>query len=263
MRLNSRTPRLRKASLALVVLPFVLAIAPEAADAQIINTLRGWNEDEPGWSGEIAAAIAIAQGNTEYFELDLSAAVRYETERHRVRGLADFTRRTASGVEIAEATLLHLRHNYRLTDLVHSLVFLQAQRNPFQRIDSRFLLGIGARFDVVRDETFDASVGASYMRERETLTEDDSGATTRNRGNFFASLLGRPTEQLRVDAHAFYQPVLSDWSDARLSAGSNLDVLLIGELSLVVGFRLAYNSRPAPGVEETDFWLRTGLRLRF
>ncbi|MCL7972059.1 MAG: DUF481 domain-containing protein, partial [marine benthic group bacterium] len=226
-------------------------------------TLRGWDEDEPGWSGEIAAAIAIAQGNTEYFEFDLSAAAQFQADRHRVRGLGDFTRRTASGVEISEATLLHLRHNYRLTDVVHSLAFLQAQRNPFQRIDSRFLLGLGARFDLVRGETFGTSVGASYMRERETLTDDDSGAATRDRGNFFASLLGRPTDQLRVDAHAFYQPVLTDWSDARLSAGSNLDVLLVGELTLVIGFRLAYNSQPAPGVEETDFWLRTGLRFRF
>ena len=223
-----------------------LLLMPSGASGQIINTLRGWDEDEPGWSGELAAAIAIAQGNTEYFEFDLSAAAQFQADGHRVRGLADFTRRTASGVEISEATLLHVRHNYRLTEVVHSLVFLQAQRNPFQRIDSRFLLGLGARFDLVRGETFGTSVGASYMRERETLTEDDSGATTRNRGNFFASLLGRPTDQLRVDAHAFYQPVLTDWSDARLSAGSNLDVLLVGELALVSGFRLAHKDRQFP-----------------
>jgi putative salt-induced outer membrane protein YdiY len=180
-----------------------------------------------------------------------------------VRGLAASARRTASDVNVAEATLLHLRYNYRLTPVVHSLVFMQAQRNPFQRIDGRYLLGLGARFDVVRAESWEASIGAAYMRERENLTDDDTGAVGRNRGNFFATLLGRLTKQVLVDAYGFYQPVLNDFSNTRISVGSNLDVALVGELALVVGFRLAYNSQPAPGVDKNDMWLRTGLRFKF
>ena len=240
-----------------------LLLSATSADAQIINTLRGWQEDEPGWSGELAAAIAIAQGNTEYFEFDLSAAAQYWQDRHRVRGLASSARRTASDVEVAEASLLHLRYNYRLTPVVHSLVFLQAQRNPFQRIESRYLLGLGARFDVVRAESWEAAIGAAYMRELEDLTDDDSGAVGRNRGNFFVTMLGRVTKQVLVDAYGFYQPVLNDFSNTRISVGSNLDVALVGQLALVVGFRLAYNSQPAAGVEKNDMWLRTGLRFKF
>ena len=255
--------RRRRFCLRIVAALVVLLLGATSADAQIINTLRGWQEDEPGWSGELAAAIAIAQGNTEYFEFDLSAAAQYWQDRHRVRGLASSARRTASDVEVAEATLLHLRYNYRLTPVVHSLVFIQAQRNPFQRIEGRYLLGLGARFDVIRAESWEASLGAAYMRERENLTDDDSGAVARNRGNFFASVLGRVTEEVLVDAYGFYQPVLNDFPNARISAGSNLDVALVGQLALVVGFRLAYNSQPAAGVENTDMWLRTGLRFTF
>ena len=71
------------------------------------------------------------------------------------------------------------------------------------------------------------------------------------------------TEQVRVDAYAYYQPVITDFSDARVSAGSNLDVALVGQLALITGFRYAYNSQPAPGVEKSDMWLRTGLRFTF
>ena len=258
-------PKSRPARLCLITaaVHVALLLGATSADAQIINTLRGWQEDEPGWSGELAAAIAIAQGNTEYFEFDLSAAAQYWQDRHRVRGLASSTRRTASDVEVAEAALLHLRYNYRLTPVVHSLVFIQAQRNPFQRIEGRYLLGLGARFDVVQADSWDASLGAAYMREQENLTDDDSGTIGRNRGNFFATVLGKLTDQVRVDAYGFYQPVLNDFSNARISAGSNLDVALVGQLALVVGFRLAYNSQPAAGVEKTDMWLRTGIRFTF
>jgi len=254
--------RRRRFCLRIVAALVVLLLGATSADAQIINTLRGWQEDEPGWSGELAAAIAIAQGNTEYFEFDLSAAAQYWQDRHRVRGLASSARRTASDVEVAEATLVHLRYNYRLTPVMHSLVFVQAQRNPFQRIDGRYLLGLGVRLDVVQAYSWDASLGAAYMREQENLTDDDSGAIGRNRGNFFATVLGKLTDQVRVDAYAFYQPVLNDFSDTRISAGSNLDVTLVGQLALVVGFRLAYNSQPAAGVEKGDMWLRTGLRYK-
>jgi len=260
---STGTSRWGRTWLAIVAAQIVLLAGATSANAQIINTLRGWDDDEPGWSGELAAAIAIAQGNTEYFEFDLSAAAQYAADRHRVRALASAARRTASGIEVAEATLLHLRHNYRLTRVVHSLVFVQAQRNPFQRIDSRFLLGLGARFDVVRAETWEASAGAAYMRDREDLTDDDTGAVGQNRASFFASVLGRLTDQILVDMYGFYQPVLNDFSDARASLGSNLDVTLVGQLTLVTGIRFAHNSRPAAGVEKDDFWLRTGLRFKF
>ena len=259
---NRPGSRYRRTCLRIAAAHAVLLVGATSANAQIINTLRGWDQDEPGWSGEIAAAIAIAQGNTEYFEFDLGASAQYWQDRHRVRALASSARRTASEIEVANATILHLRYNYRLTPAVHSLLFVQAQRNPFQRIDGRYLLGLGARFDVVRAESWDASLGAAYMREREDLTDDDTGAIARNRGNFFASVLGRITEQVRVDAYAYYQPVITDFSDARVSAGSNLDVALVGELALITGFRYAYNSQPAPGVEKSDMWLRTGLRFK-
>jgi hypothetical protein len=135
----------------------LLLLGAASADAQIINTLRGWSEDEPGWSGELAAAIAVAQGNTEYFEFDLSAAAQYWQDRHRVRGLASSARRTASDVEVAEATLLHLRYNYRLKfgefrgerrltsrEIPHLRVGRQSQASqPIQRIVER--LGLAHR----------------------------------------------------------------------------------------------------------------------
>jgi hypothetical protein len=101
------------------------------------------------------------------------------------------------------------------------------------------------------------------MRESENLTDDDSGPTRRNRASFFASALGHFTQQVLLDLYAFYQPVVTDWSNARASVGSNLDVALVGQLALVIGFRFAYNSEPAPGVENDDMWLRTGLRFNF
>ncbi len=240
-----------------------LLLGARTADGQIINTLRVWDDEEPGWSGELAGSIALAQGNTEYFEYDLSGAAQYLENGHRLAALASAGRRTASGAEVSEATLFHLRHNYRLTRVVHSLAFVQAQRNPFQRLDGRFLLGLGARFDILQTDTWDAAIGTGYMREREDLTDDDTGSIGYDRADFFVSVLGRLSDQVRIDVYGFYLPLISDFANARASLGSNLDVTLVGELTLVTGLRYAHNSRPPAGVEQDDFWFRTGLRFRF
>ena len=259
----SWTPRWGTTFLRFALVQGIFMIGADRATAQIINTLRVWDEDEPGWSGELAGSIALAQGNTEYFEFNVSAAAQYLNNGHRLGGLASASRRTASGIEVSQATLLHLRYNYRFTRVVHSLVFLQAQRNPFQRLDGRFLVGLGARFDVLQAEAWEASVGAAYMRERENLTDDDTGSTGYDRADFFISVLGRLSDHVLVDLYGFYLPLITDFANARASVGSNLDVTLVGELTLVTGFRYAHNSQPPAGVEKDDVWLRTGLRYRF
>jgi len=253
----------RRSCLATALTLALLTVVPGRADAQVINTLRGWDDDEPGWSGEVAASIALSEGNSEYFEYNLAGAGQYAKSRHRVRALVEAARRTASGVEVAEATVLHLRHNYELTSVVHSLVFFQTQSNPFQRLQSRVLLGLGARFDVLSGDTWDVSIGAAYMRDREDLTDDDSGPVGENRADFFLSALGKLSEQVVVDAYGFYLPLISDFADARISLGGNLDVILVGQLTLFTGFRFAHNSNPPAGVEKDDIWLSTGLRFRF
>ena len=227
-----------------------LLLGTGRANAQIVNTLRAWDDNEPGWSGELAGSIALAQGNTEYFEFGLSGAAQYLTDGHRLGSLASVSRRTASGIEIAETMLLHLRHDYRLARVVYSHAFVQAQRNPLQRLESRFLLGLGARFDVLQTEAWEGAIGSAYMRERENLTDDDTGSTGYDRADFFVSDLGRLGDHLLVDLYGFYLPLITDFANARATGGSNLDVTLVGELTLEVSVTLTIRGR-RPGSRKT------------
>jgi hypothetical protein len=248
--------------LVVCVASFSFAVAPPV-QAQIVNSLRGFDDQAMGWSGRLESTVALADGNTEYFEFELGGTIQHKSERNRWRLLGLLMRRTAGPVEIAESRLGHLRHNYRLLPWLATVVFLQGQHNPFRRIESRVLLGGGLRFDVIRAESWNAAFGATYMYEDEELTDDSLGYTHKNRFSFFTSVFSASTEIVQLDLTGFYQPVITDFSDARASALASMRIDITGGLYFLTRAALQYDSRPPAGVKETDVTLRSGLGFAF
>lgn len=254
----------RLLALSLMAAAHITPVAATHADAQIVNTLRRWSDVEPGWDGSVEARFALASGNTEYLEFAGGASVQYASERHRVRAFTNASVRDANEERVAESFLAHVRHNYRLTPVFSTLVFVQHSSDPFRRLESRTLVGGGTRIDVVRKEAWEASLGLSAMYEGERFTDDPSGDTEHEfRGSFFVSAIGDVTETLRIDVAAFYQPLFTDWSDDRVFLASSVRADIVGSLDLVVRFDLTHESRPPAGVEPTDVRLGTGFVFEF
>jgi hypothetical protein len=231
--------------------------------AQIVNPLRGFDEAERGWAGGVESTIAIADGNTEYFEFELSGAVQHQSERNRWRLLGRYQRRTASGVEIAESRMTHLRHNYRLLPWFSSLAFLQAQYEPFKRIETRLLAGAGARVDLFEGVMWHTAVGAAVMLENEELIDVAGRTTTDVRCSFFVSMFRDVKEGVDIDLVGFYQPRVDRPSDSRAVMVGSFRVDIVGDLYLVFRYNAEYDANPPAGVDNLDQNLRAGLGYDF
>jgi hypothetical protein len=70
-------------STAILLLAFLFL--PRGAGAQIVNTLRGFEEQKLAWSGALEGSVAAADGNTDYFQYELGASVQHISERNRWR----------------------------------------------------------------------------------------------------------------------------------------------------------------------------------
>lgn len=255
---------IRMPSVGVIGLACALLGGAAPAQAQIVNTLRSWTNVEDGWDGDVEARFALAQGNTEYVEFVGGASLQLVASSHRLRGLFSSNLRSANGERIAESLLGHVRHNYRLTRVVSTLVFVQHQTNPFRRLQRRTLAGAGTRLDLVRAEHWEGTLGLSYMVEAEQLTDDEGrGTETEGRGSFFLSAIGNITDELRIDLSTFYQPLFSNFGDARAYSAASARIDIVGELDLVVRFDLTHDSRPPEGVEPTDLRFSTGLVFDF
>ena len=237
------------------------AVSPgSSVHAQILNTLRGWDDADPGFSGEIGLSFSAAGGNTEVVSLAGAGRVQWVTGSEHFRLLGGVVRSESDGEKTEQAASAHLRHNHEIAPWVSTLAFVQVQENPFQRLRSRWLLGAGLRFDIVRREGWNLSLGAAHMFEVETI-EDVEGREEEHRLSSFVTWTGDLSEQVEVDVTGFYQPRWEEFSDRRMVLNGSLSIDLVGSLSLVQSASYQYDSRPPEGVGKEDWTYRTGLSL--
>lgn len=251
--------RARRLTAALVL---ATLLAPAAAGAVIVNTLSGYGSD-PGWSGQLEANASASGGNTELARFGGRARAQWKGELHRFRALASAQRSESNGSRISESALLHLRHNHRLAPRLQSLAFAQLQRNPFQRLSARSLLGLGARVALVDDARGQLGLGLAHMLELERIEDTGGDEDVDHRLSSF--LVGELELRggVSLGATVFAQPRWSDFGDLRATGELGLEVELTGQLSFQSSASLTHDSNPPAGVEETDWSLGSGLGYRF
>ena len=233
-------------------------LAPTPASAQIVNTLRGFGPDEPGWSGQVQAGFSRSGGNTDLLSLAAGGRLQHQGDRQRWRLLGDVSREESSGERTDESTLGHLRHNFELWPRIHTLAFTQASRQPFQRLESRFLFGAGARFDILRHEDLRGSLGLAHMVEIEKVDESPSSDTDQRLSSFL-SLMGRVSGNTTADVIVFAQPRWSDFGDLRATVQASLTIEIVDRLALVIAANVMHDTEPPDRVEDTDWRTRTSV----
>ena len=237
-----------------------LAMVATPASAQILNSLSGF-DDIAGWQGQASAFVRVSGGNTDVQDYFMNAAGQWQGDHQRVRAIVGYDLSRNDGRGTSEDLTAHLRHNYRIQHWISTLTFGQYQRNPFQALRARVLLGGGFRFDLVSTEKRRVAIGISGMFESEELTDASTSETVRL--STFLDFTRDLKQYLRFSIVGWFQPDLGDFADTRASAIADLDVDLVGPLVLVTGAVFKYDSRPPDGIEKIDWSLRTGLKLSF
>ena len=238
-----------------------LLLFTATASAQIVNTLEDFDPNARGAGGSAGVEFDAEGGNTDVVEVQTDMNLRYLTARHTLRAMFGYDLERADGEDQSEDTFAHLRHNRRLVERLHSLLFVQWQRNPFQRLERRILLGAGARFDAIVRESGHLSIGAAHMAEFEKIDEGDD--PTAQRLSAFVNAAWTADSGVVFAAYAFLQPRWADFGDLRAIASGGMQAPIAGGLALAVETTVTYDAEPPGDVETTDWELSAGLRYAF
>jgi len=240
------------------------------AGAHAIVNIESLRTGEPpeGYSGAVNVAVDGQSGNTD--KLGVNAGTRLQWHGGAVTNFAilRYTYGETSGVEDTNKLFSHARHIRQVTDSTAYEGFIQAERNVFNRLSFRGLIGGGMRLKL--SETPDVKslhLGLGAFFSRETLEKKpgltDGGSQNIWRFSSYLNYVHRLNDHVRILSTTYYQPAMGDFSDYRLLEEATLSVKMNDYLALNLSLDLTHDSKPPQAVKKTDTVYSTGIEYSF
>lgn len=246
----------------------ILATAPEAAYAQIVNVQNALAKppDHDAAIGQLEVKLDWREGNNHL--LDVGAAASLIVKRGRLLGLAIARAEYGRGNDdtFKRRTFEHLRARVTLDCLWRWEAFGQHELDGFRRLTVRALAGTGPALQIVRTDPISVLVGAAYMFEYERLDHRAGASDAGDRTVFHrASLYVTGTEHLgetaAVTQTVYVQPRLDAPADVRMLGELSLTSKLSKRVALTDAFIITFDSRPPDGIRRYDMQLRIALLI--
>jgi putative salt-induced outer membrane protein YdiY len=217
------------------------------------------------WSGSADAGLSATRGNADTLVISFGSQVARTTQRDKLSLYAAslFARNSTTGVSIttAEAIRGGARYDRNLGGRLFGFVLTDLERDKFQQLDLRLVLGGGLGIHARRTERMrlDLFTGGSYNREK------FSTGLTRNSGEALVGeeLSYKLSESTSLTQRAVLYPNLSELGEYRFAFDLTGVTRLTRQLGLQATVSDRFQSNPLPGVKKNDLLLTTGVRVTF
>jgi len=123
------------------------------------------------------------------------------------------------------------------------------------RIDRRYSVGTGSRFNIIRDERTDVilSTGVNGEQTKPLTEEDTASTTTLARGNVTLRLRRDVNARVSTTSESSYGPALNDGDDYTVVSHNTLKVRLARFAALTVAYRHNYDNQAVTRGARTNY----------
>ncbi len=233
-----------------------------------VNTEKYRNEnDTTGFSGSVQLNISAQTGNVDLQELNPSLGINYKTERTNSFAVILGEYGWKDQEAFSNQALFHIRHVHEISFPFDWEVFAQINYDKTRLLLFRDLAGGGLRFNIIKNKSNEFWIGTDYMREHEKYdlpsTAKHKAEQTVNRWSNYLTYSVIVKNGVNFSSVIYYQPRFDQFNDLKILNENSLSVALINNLTLTVGFRLYYNSRPPDAIKNTDTKTEMGFSYGF
>ena len=251
---------MKKVLLLLIIAALTIVTVP--VNGQIVNIESArMQSDSTGWLGGGGLSLTARQATHSVFGFDAEAHLQYKTKSDKslwlVLASAGFLR--GGGERYFNNRFAHLRYNYKVNAWLRWEVFTQILNNVITQIHTRFLVGTGPRFKLLKTKyvRMYAATLAMYEREKDITVPIIYHNDIRSSSYFSFTIT--PRENIELISTTFYQPLYRDFSDYRILNQAKLKVKASKHFSLSVNWDYLYDSAPAGTAPRETYNLGMGL----
>lgn len=243
----------------------ILWIGFSSLEAQIVNIeKKRIATDTTGWFGTANVSFAGSKTTKSVVSFFAGTFLEYKSKSNKDLWLliSDFSLISGDEEKFSNAGFGHLRYNRKLGKSIRWEIFTQLQYNSLTKIGTRALVGTGPRFKLTDFEEAKFYFGVAYMYEYEELIDPFEILYQHRMSSYFSFTLS-PEETVTFASTTYFQPLLNDYSDYKLTNETTLFLGITQKLSLNVTLKYNYDSVPPEEVPNTTFYFITGLELAF
>ena len=226
--------------------------------AGALSLAAGWAQ-AVDWTGEVALGVLSTGGNSRTFSANGKFSLDFLQQEWWNRFEATALSVSESGVETTERYTITEQLGRNLTDRDYLYGVLDYERDLFGGVRRRLsaTLGYGRRVVLRPDFQLDGEIGAGNRKAEAQVTRDRSNeAVLRGRARYLwdFSETGSFEQSLIIESGA---------SNRRTELLSELELLVVGNVSLVLSVTIRNNTDVAPGTEHTDTFTALNVAYRF
>lgn len=201
-------------------------------------------------------------GNTEYFMINSKLRFDYIKSNYQTFIVGSFSKGEESKELFIDDGFLHWRHIFNYDSSISQEVFLQTGYNSFTYLNSRNLIGTGARFSFYKIKNLTLYIGIGTMYEYESYDHQESEKTLIRSTNYISNEW-KISKKLFFSMTNYYQFAFKEISDVRILFTGDLSVNLFKFCSLLFSVNYRFDNQPLDGVKKSDVEILNGLTFLF
>lgn len=245
---------------------YLLALLLSFSMAQAIITIVPVElGKKPGVSGKLQGSSERKKGNTDtnYY----SGGLRLQYDNNSSYALwSDFTGSygEANGEENANKTYGHIRYIHTLYDKSFNWEsFIQAETNKFTKVDEKYLVGGGLRYNFLGSKYGDLFFGLGGFHENISYTTTVDPDETNFRMNSYLAYALKLGKDTKLAYALYYQPNTESFSDYIMSNALSIKIRVYKKLFLNFIIYYDEDSDPAKDVKKYDYTQKTSFIWEF
>ncbi len=247
-----------------IIILFLSLIGFNKIHSQIVNveSLRRVS-DTSKWSGSASLDIGLIKNTQSIFKITNNLRLQYNTDKNLYLFINDLKLEQIEDNSFVNKGIQHIRYNRKITERLKLEIFAQSQYDAISDIKFRGLVGTGPRFKLSKNDNYRFYLGTLLMFEHEESSVQNIEILRDFRGSVYFSCSLYPLENISLVSTTYYQPLLKQFSDFRISNQTSIGIKVLKNLLFKTSFTYNFDTDPIIGIPKTQYELTNGIVYTF